>query len=165
MATTYAFSGINIKQTGKKLDVLALNQDPSNVLVLADGSNTTSADGTGSTQVTASSFGEQLTLVMLLNFLDNTQTPWSVEETRELVFGQVNDFYKENSDNQVWLTGDVAGYYTLPMNATCDTWTIHTAAEDVARDNGVNFGNYARIVYVFPENSTCGLDRQRNRWR
>lgn len=149
-------SGINIKQTGKKLDVLALNQDPSNVLVLADGSNTTSADGTGSTQVTASSFGEQLTLVMLLNFLDNTQTPWSVEETRELVFGQVNDFYKENSDNQVWLTGDVVGYYTLPMNATCDTWTIHTAAEDVARDNGVNFGNYARIVYVFPENSACG---------
>ncbi|MFN1564475.1 Ig-like domain-containing protein [Vibrio harveyi] len=149
-------SGINIKQTGKKLDVLALNQDPSNVLVLADGSNTTSTDGTGSTQVTTSSFGEPLTLVMLLNFLDNTQAPWSVEETRELVFGQVNDFYKENSDNQVWLTGDVAGYYTLPMNATCDTWTIHTAAEDVARDNGINFGNYARIVYVFPENSTCG---------
>ncbi|MGD1453774.1 Ig-like domain-containing protein [Vibrio harveyi] len=149
-------SGINIKKTGKKLDVLALNQDPSNVLVLADGSNTTSTDGTGLTQVTTSSFGEQLTLVMLLNFLDNTQTPWSVEETRELVFGQVNDFYKENSDNQVWLTGDVAGYYTLPMNATCDTWTIHTTAEDVARDNGINFGNYARIVYVFPENSACG---------
>ncbi len=149
-------SGINIKKTGKKLDVLALNQDPSNVLVLADGSNTTSTDGTGLTQVTTSSFGEQLTLVMLLNFLDNTQTPWSVEETRELVFDQVNDFYKENSDNQVWLTGDVAGYYTLPMNATCDTWTIHTTAEDVARDNGINFGNYARIVYVFPENSACG---------
>ncbi|MGD1470981.1 Ig-like domain-containing protein [Vibrio harveyi] len=149
-------SGINIKKTGKKLDVLALNQDPSNVLVLADGSNTTSTDGTGLTQVTTSSFGEQLTLVMLLNFLDSTQTPWSVEETRELVFGQVNDFYKENSDNQVWLTGDVAGYYTLPMNATCDTWTIHTTAEDVARDNGINFGNYARIVYVFPENSACG---------
>lgn len=149
-------NGLSIKQTGKKLDVLALNEEPSNLLVLADGSNTTSTDGTDSTKVTASSFGEQRTLVMLLNFLDNTQTPWSVEETRELVFGQVNDFYKENSDNQVWLTGDVAGYYTLPMNATCDTWTIHTTAEDVARDNGINFGNYARIVYVFPENSTCG---------
>ncbi|MFV8458300.1 Ig-like domain-containing protein [Vibrio owensii] len=149
-------NGLSIKQTGKKLDVLALNEEPSNLLVLADGSNTTSTDGIDSTQVTASSFGEQRTLVMLLNFLDNTQTPWSVEETRELVFSQVNDFYKENSDNQVWLTGDVAGYYTLPMNATCDTWTIHTTAEDVARDNGINFGNYARIVYVFPENSTCG---------
>ncbi len=149
-------NGLSIKQTGKKLDVLALNEEPSNLLVLADGSNTTSTDGIDSTQVTASSFGEQRTLVMLLNFLDNTQTPWSVEETRELVFGQVNDFYKENSDNQVWLTGDVAGYYTLPMNATCDTWTIHTTAEDVAQDNGINFGNYARIVYVFPENSTCG---------
>lgn len=149
-------NGLSIKQTGKKLDVLALNEEPSNLLVLADGSNTTSTDGIDSTQVTASSFGEQRTLVMLLNFLDNTQRPWSVEETRELVFGQVNDFYKENSDNQVWLTGDVAGYYTLPMNATCDTWTIHTTAEDVARDNGINFGNYARIVYVFPENSTCG---------
>ncbi|WP_208444761.1 Ig-like domain-containing protein [Vibrio sp. B1ASS3] len=149
-------NGLSIKQTGKKLDVLTLNEEPSNLLVLADGSNTISTAGTDSTQVTASSFGEQRTLVMLLNFLDNTQTQWSVEETRELVFGQVNDFYKENSDNQVWLTGDVAGYYTLPMNATCDTWTIHTTAEDVARDNGINFGNYARIVYVFPENSTCG---------
>ncbi|EEZ86633.1 conserved hypothetical protein [Vibrio harveyi 1DA3] len=149
-------NGLSIKQTGKKLDVLALNEEPSNLLVLADGSNKISTDGIDSTQVTASSFGEQRTLVMLLNFLDNTQTPWSVEETRELVFGQVNDFYKENSDNQVWLTGDVAGYYTLPMNATCDTWTIHTTAEDVARDNGINFGNYARIVYVFPENSACG---------
>ena len=149
-------NGLSIKQTGKKLDVLALNEEPSNLLVLANGSNTISTDGIDSTQVSASSFGEQRTLVMLLNFLDNTQTPWSVEETRELVFGQVNDFYKENSDNQVWLTGDVAGYYTLPMNATCDTWTIHTTAEDVARDNGINFGNYARIVYVFPENSACG---------
>ena len=149
-------SGINIKQMGKKLDVLAVNQDPSNLLVLADGSNTTSTDGADSTQVTASSFGEQRTLVMLLNFLDNTQTPWAVEEVRELVFGQVNDFYKENSDNQVWLTGDVVGYYTLPMNTTCDTWAIHTTAEDVALDNGVSFGDYARILYVFPENSSCG---------
>ncbi|CAE6938505.1 Gametolysin peptidase M11 [Vibrio sp. B1FIG11] len=148
--------GINIKQMGKKLDVLAVNQDPSNLLVLADGSNTTSTDGADSTQVTASSFGEQRTLVMLLNFLDNTQTPWAVEEVRELVFGQVNDFYKENSDNQVWLTGDVVGYYTLPMNTTCDTWAIHTTAEDVALDNGVSFGDYARILYVFPENSSCG---------
>ncbi|MEF1329424.1 NEW3 domain-containing protein [Vibrio sp. M260121] len=149
-------NGLSIKQTGKKLDVLALNEEPSNLLVLADGSNTTSTDGADSAQVTASSFGEQRTLVMLLNFLDNTQTPWAVEEVRELVFGQVNDFYKENSDNQVWLTGDVVGYYTLPMNTTCDTWAIHTTAEDVALDNGVSFGDYARILYVFPENSSCG---------
>ncbi|WP_446637169.1 NEW3 domain-containing protein [Vibrio rotiferianus] len=148
--------GVNIKQSGKKLDLLALNEDPSNLLILADGSDTASTDGSDSVQLTASSFGEQRTLVMLLNFQDNIQTPWSAEQARELVFGQVNDFYKENSDDQVWLTGDVVGYYTLPMNATCDTWTIHTTAEDVALDNGINFDNYARIVYVFPENSSCG---------
>ena len=45
-----------------------------------------------------STTGQQDTLVMLLNFQENpNDQPISVSEATDLVFGEVNNFYQENS--------------------------------------------------------------------
>jgi hypothetical protein len=70
--------------------------------------------------------------------------------------GSVSNFYKEASYQQAWLTGDVYGIYTIPVNSTvCDYTTIASAAKQAATQNGVNLSAYGRYVYAFPQNS-CG---------
>jgi hypothetical protein len=99
--------------------------------------------------------GEQKVLVLLVNFQDRTTQPWTADQVRSLVFGSVNNFYRESSYQQSWLTGDVFGWYTLPINSTCDTSVIGTYARQTATAAGVNFAGYNRIVYAYPSVS-CG---------
>jgi hypothetical protein len=100
-------------------------------------------------------FGEQKVLVLLVNFLDKTTQPWTIDQVRSLVFGTVNSFYQESSYQQTWLTGDVFGWYTLPINSTCDTSVIGTYARQTATAAGISFAGYSRIVYAYPSVS-CG---------
>ncbi|WGY45281.1 NEW3 domain-containing protein [Vibrio sp. ABG19] len=130
---------------------LVLENDPEALALLAqDGTSTTGSSASTDT------FGEQRTLVMLINFQDNIQEPWTAQETQDLVFGPVSDYYKENSDGRTWLTGDVVGYYTLPIASTCDSWDIYVNAKQMAEDSGVDVSRYQRLVYIFPKNSSCG---------
>ncbi|WP_136487641.1 NEW3 domain-containing protein [Vibrio sp. H11] len=130
---------------------LVLENDPEALALLAqDGTSTTGSSASTNT------FGEQRTLVMLINFQDNIQEPWTAQETQDLVFGPVSDYYKENSDGRTWLTGDVVGYYTLPIASTCDSWDIYVNAKQMAEDSGVDVSRYQRLVYIFPKNSSCG---------
>jgi hypothetical protein len=103
-------------------------------------------------------FGEQRTLVILVNFLDNQARPENVSSVFATTFQAVSDFYRENSYGQTWLTGDVVGYYTLPMNvpSTCAYDTIQAQAEQAASANGVNVSAYSRRMIVFPQISACG---------
>ncbi len=109
-----------------------------------------------------SSLGEQNTAVLLVNFQDQpTKQPWSIDQVNNLIFGSasgtVNNFILENSYQQTWLTGNVYGWYTLPINSTdaCDTNNIASAAKAAASAAGVNLAAYSRLVYAFPTN-TCG---------
>lgn len=147
--------GWRFKSSDNRSESLVLDNEQDSLNILADGTTTTSTTDFTNAEATKT-LGEQRTLVMLVNFQDNTQQPWTTEETRELVFGTVNDFYKENSGNQVWLTGDVLGYYTLPISSTCDTWSIHTNAQQAAENEGYDTSAYTRVVYIFPENTSCG---------
>ena len=144
------------KHGGETIDSLAVNDEQNSLTVLAQDSTTTTATASTTTAALTNTLGEQRTLVMLVNFQDNTQKPWTVEETREMIFGTVNDFYKENSNDQTWLSGDVHGYNALPLDSTtCDYIGIDNYARQAAENDGIDVNSYNRRVYIFPKISGC----------
>lgn len=104
--------------------------------------------------------GAQNTAVLLINFQDQpTNKPWTVAQWNSFMFGTssgtINNFFRENSYQQAWLTGNVFGWYTLPINSTdtCDQNAIANAAKTAAAAAGVNLSAYTRLVFAFPQNS------------
>jgi hypothetical protein len=124
-------------------------------LIEADGSDG-SSDGTTTAAILPNTFGEQETLVLLVNFQDNPVEPYTVTQTWALIFGTVNDFYQENSNGQTWLAGDLSGYYTLPIDQTCDAFGMDSYVWQAAADDGIDIGSYRRLIYIFPKVSDCG---------
>ena len=104
--------------------------------------------------------GAQKTLVMLVNFADNPGQPWTPADAHNHIFGDASNFYFENSYGQTWLVGDVAGWYTLPMNSTCDVAAIATAAKQAAVAAGYSLAAYQHYIYAYPANATCGMSGQ-----
>ncbi len=105
---------------------------------------------------TSNTFGEQRVIVILVNFQDNTSAPFDWTTTQMITFGDVSSFYKENSYGQTWLTGDVFGWFTLPMtSSTCDTAKISSLADQAAAKAGATLSRYTRKVYAFPQIAPC----------
>src|SRR5262245_53981152 len=87
------------------------------------------SDGSVQTLALASpnTFGAQHTLVILVNFQDKAVEPYTVSYAQNVVFGLTSNWYMENSYGQAWLTGDVVGWYTIPLDSTvCDASSIAT---------------------------------------
>jgi NPCBM-associated, NEW3 domain of alpha-galactosidase/Gametolysin peptidase M11 len=102
-------------------------------------------------------FGAQNTLVMLVNFQDNAGQPWTPQTAQTTVFSSASNYWLENSFQQTWLTGDVAGWYTLPISsATCNISSIQSYAQQAAQSAGYALSNYNHFVYMFPQVSACG---------
>lgn len=135
-------SGSKVRVRGSKSgSLLALDSSNSNVQVLAlPASNT---------------LGEQQTAVLLVNFQAYPVQPFTSAAVNDMVFNATSNFYKENSDNQTWLSGQVFGWYTMPIAFTCDTSRIAAAARQQATDAGVDLTPFARVVYLFPQNGAC----------
>lgn len=105
----------------------------------------------------AYTLGEQRTAVFLVNFQDRPgDMPWTPAAIHERFFTQISAFFRENSYDQTWLSGDVLGWYTLPIDSTasCNQWGIADAADAIAVANDIDLGQYDRRVYLFPQN-TC----------
>ncbi|WP_199774895.1 MULTISPECIES: Ig-like domain-containing protein [unclassified Pseudoalteromonas] len=102
--------------------------------------------------------GQQNTLVMLLNFKENpNEQPMSAAEANSLVFDTVDDFYRENSFGQTWFSGQVVGWYTLPVsNQVCDLSAVRDAADQKAIASGIQLDQYDRIVYMMTK-TACGI--------
>ena len=154
-------SGLRVSAKGWSIDgndnALFLDEDKNSIIISAQDSTSTSTTSSGTTTTSIDgTFGEQKTLVLLLNFRDKVQEPWTVQEAEELVFGTVNDFYRENSNDQTWLSGEVSGYLTLAVDEVCDINTIDNYAKQAATNNGLDTDSYDRLVYIFPEISNCG---------
>jgi len=99
-------------------------------------------------------FGEQKTIVILVNFQDSTTQPYSVATAQSVVFSATSNFDYENSFQQTWLTGDVYGWFTIPMSSTvCDRTTLANHANQAATAAGAILSNYNRYVYAFPQNA------------
>ncbi|SEG04561.1 NPCBM-associated, NEW3 domain of alpha-galactosidase [Vibrio hangzhouensis] len=155
-------SGMRVRASGWRFEKhegepasLVLNESLQSLTVLADGSVSTTEISTTSSALN-NTLGDQKTLVMLVNFQSNPQQPWTVGEVEEVVFGSVNDYFQEVSYGQTLFSGDVQGYYTLPIDEVCDLSTISTYANQAAEDSGIDVASYNRLMYVFPQSSKCG---------
>lgn len=141
--------------------VLIQGQRSGRTLALASGAGVSKLSKTPpppSTTPLPNTFGAQSTLVMLVNFQDApANQPWTPAQAQSAVFGDTNNFILENSYGQTWLTGEVAGWYTIPLSSTtCDTSSIATYAQSAASAAGVSLSAYTRYVYAFPYNAVCG---------
>ena len=100
--------------------------------------------------------GELRTLVILVNFQDNPTEPYTVAEAQSVMFGTTSNFFLENSYQQTWLSGDVVGWFTIPISSTvCDFYGIAAQALSAASAAGVNLDTYTHHVYAFPQNYAC----------
>jgi hypothetical protein len=141
-------SGIHVRLSG-------LTIDKEMVVLAADGTTSTGTTDLGTS--TSHTLGEQRTLVLLANFQDDVSQPLTRESARTLVMGTVSQFISENSQGQTWLTGDVYGWYTLPMSkSVCNLSSAGDAADQAATQAGINVASYTRIVYIFPK-TACGV--------
>jgi len=102
------------------------------------------------------SFGEQRVLMILVTFRDKTAAPYTSAFAHDVLFGagSVDEFDRENSQQQTWLTGDVAGWFAIPVDSTtCNESSIRTYAQQAATAAGYNLSHYNRFVYGFPTNA------------
>jgi len=105
--------------------------------------------------------GNQPTIIMLINFLNDTRQPWTASQVYSTFFtasNSTNLYYQNTSFDHIYFSGDAVGWYRIPYNngPTCDIWTWATAADAAATSAGVNLSQYTRRVYLFPSTSSCG---------
>ena len=109
--------------------------------------------------------GEQKTLAILVNFLDEKSQPYQPEQVHDWLFNQTtgaNAYFREVSFEQTWLTGKVVGWYTLPFAVGSDcplSDDIFAGALQAAKASNPSLvlSEYRRFVVVFPYLSCYGL--------
>lgn len=148
-------TGARVRVHGSQKDDGSIDQDAGSILTLAAGATTDGGSNGGTPGVLANTTGEQRTLVLMANFQENpTEQPLTTEQARSLIFGQVSDFFYENSYQKTTLAGDVQGWFTLPLsNTVCDMYAAGNAADQAAIAAGINLSSYTRIVYLFTQTS------------
>lgn len=138
-------------------------------LILASGStNLTKTTTTSNAKTTPpptapsipvpNTFGSQSTLLIAVNFQDNTLASCDPAAAWNIFSSTVNNFVAENSYGQTSIAGVAVGCYTIPESiTTCNTSAIATDAQNAATANGINLSNYTRYVYLFPLDNACGF--------
>jgi hypothetical protein len=150
-------TGARVRVNGMYIDGgMALESGDTSVEILALDGNGSGDDNTTTGAHLPNTVGEQRTLVLLVNFQDQLEEPWTLDEVYSLVFGTTSEFFLENSFDQTWLTGDVYGWFTLSIDRTCSRFELQPAADSAAAEAGVDLSAYTRYVYVFPRNTACG---------
>ncbi len=136
-------------QTGSRVRARGMHVRGALALGSGKGNVTTVSPAVSSTR------GEQRTLVILVNFSDDPTEPYTLDEARSVVFATTSQFFLENSFEQTWLTGDVVGWYTIPLSVTvCDSSTLASQAKSAASTAGVDLTAYTRYVYAY--SNACG---------
>jgi len=151
-------SGTPAQISGVLVDnAMAVASGEEDVLMLACCTDSGEDNTLNATPELPNTFGEQRTLVLLVNFQDDPlNRPWTQAEVADVVFGQTSDFFLENSSGQTWLSGDTHGWYTTPVDsAECEINAIMEHANQAAVADGVDLASYRRIVYFHTPNG-CG---------
>jgi hypothetical protein len=103
--------------------------------------------------------GPRKVAVLLFNFTNDTSQPWTPAQAAATMFtgpGSVNQYFQEESYGAISMTGDVYGWYTLPMtNSGCAVGDWAKAANTAAASAGVNLAGYQHVIYAFPFASSC----------
>jgi chitodextrinase len=98
--------------------------------------------------------------VILLNFSNDTNQPFTGSTAAGIVFSNANsvaNYFAEESRGAVSLSGNVFGWFTIAAsNAGCtwDTWRTQAAA--AAGAAGINLSSYSNVVYAWPRTTSCG---------
>ncbi len=136
--------------------MLAVAAD-SNIKVMgASGGETAGSEG-----ILPGSFGERRVAVFLVNFQDQpTDKPWTAAQVAANVFSNVDDFIRENSYNQTWLSGNVFGWYTVPVDgygSSCPS-NYDDLALNMAQSAGVNLSAYDHYIFMLPPGGKCSTN-------
>jgi hypothetical protein len=154
---THLLTGDHIHANGQMMN--------GNLLLYSGSTNVqkTGGSGSGSGSTTTSipvpnTFGPQSTLLIAINFQDNTLVSCDPAAAWNSFSSTVNSFVAENSYGQTSVTGTAVGCYTIPESiATCDTNALAIDAQNAATAHGVNLSNYTRYLYLFPLDNACGF--------
>jgi hypothetical protein len=148
---TNLLTGERVRVSGLRVDnAIAIDSGQSDIRRVAD-ATTSSVEAT---TVVPNTFGAQKTVILLVNFSNNPVQPYTTAQANSVAFTTTSNFDLENSYGQTWLTGDVFGWFTIPLTSTiCDPATLGLQAQSAATAAGVNLTNYDHYVYVFPGNS------------
>jgi len=147
-------TGENITVAGIRRAEVSAASEPT--LDVNGGENLTVNDQSLSTL--ANTLGEQKTLVILVNFQDDQSQPFTPAQASDVTFNTTSNYFREVSYGQTWLTGDVYGWYTIPVSSTnCDTTAIATYAKQAAANSGANLSAYSHYVFGFPETTACSF--------
>lgn len=106
------------------------------------------------------SVGNKKIAVLFFNFDNDRSEPVSPSDVEQYIMGNnqsVSNFYKENSFNQLNLSADYFGYYTIPFNnhVDCNNYQWALSADTLAYNQGIDLNNYDFRMYIFPNNSKC----------
>ena len=107
--------------------------------------------------------GPKRAIAILVNFLNDTSEPYSISQSQTTMFaasGSVAAYWAEVSNGNTTISGDIAGWYTLPINkpTSCESadWSaIRTGARTAASDGGWDLSSYQFDIYVFPDVPAC----------
>ena len=151
-------SGTPARVSGVLVDqAMAVESGEDDMLMLALDGGEDGVTNSGSPAPVANTFGEQRTLVILVNFQDDPVEPYTPQFAHDIIIGETSAFFLENSFGQTWLSGDVTGWYTIPVDSTvCDVQVTEDHALQAASNAGFDLVNYSRLVVAFPQNA-CGF--------
>ena len=102
--------------------------------------------------------GEQRAVVLLINFQNDRTENTTTGQVAEMFFGSeysTDQYWQEGSYEKTWLTGDVFGWYTLPIDRQCNPGLWRTLAIEAA-DPDVYFPQYNRLYILVPRGGGCG---------
>ena len=103
----------------------------------------------------SSSTGEQKTLVVMINFSDTSTPALSKTTVDDIMFSQVDAFYRENSYDQTFVTGDSFGWLDVPYAKTCDRNSMLSYALEAAAPL-TDLTQYSHIFVTGPFDG-CGF--------
>jgi len=102
--------------------------------------------------------GEQRLVVLLVNSFENPVETATIAEIEERVFDEANTFsitnyIQEVSYEKAWVTGEVHGWFTLPLteDQLCNDYEILIEETIAAADPEVYFPDFFRLFVIFPE--------------
>ena len=140
-------AGFLFKSDDQELSYLAMATDPEGVVT----------GGDSATAQTTQTTGDQNTLIILVNFYDDTSQPFTPQEAADVVFGTSSDFLYENSFGLTSVTGVAYGWYTVNTSVSiCDSENLMTLADQAVANDGIDPAAYDRVVYLHPRRNACG---------
>lgn len=94
--------------------------------------------------------------VVLFNFENKKEEPWSVSDINKWTFtnsNSINAYFQEASFSKLKFTGDVFGWLTVPITiqpGSCPSYEGSAKAKEILLNQGTNLDSYDYIMYAFP---------------